>query len=183
MTKINKSKLAITVISNVLLISLFIALFFFTYGGYIEKKVVKSQMKFLADDISNYIKLSGKITTGYASNYLNNLELPDLEEADYAAAEANKKTVKKAIMANIGFCICACIVMALIYFKSKKDFKLKEIVIQNLILLVFIGFTEFCFLTYFGANYVSINPSAVKEAIITNLEELDSGDDHAVRSH
>ena len=174
MTKINKSKLAITVISNVLLISLFIGFFFFTYGGYIEKKVVKSQMKFLADDIANYIKLSGKLTSTYAGNYLTNLELPDLEEEDHAAAEANKKTVKKAIMANICFCICAFIVMGLIYFKSKKDFKLKEIVIQNIILLVFIGFTEFSFLTFFGSNYVSVNPNAVKEAIVKNLEELDS---------
>jgi hypothetical protein len=51
---INKSELLSKVLINVLFISIFITVFFFTYGSYIEKKVVIEQMEFLSRDIKNF---------------------------------------------------------------------------------------------------------------------------------
>jgi len=165
-------KLFITVIINVLLISLFIGLFFFTYGAYIEKKVVKSQMNFLATDISSLIKLFGKNFYDIFKKQIQNVKVPDLSDEDHKAASANKKTLFKAVIANVICTILVIIAVILTYMKSKKDFSMRTLLIQNFILLIFIGFTEFSFLTFFGAKYVSINPNSIKHNVVDNINNL-----------
>ena len=60
MHNINKCELVSKVLINVLFISVFIGIFFFTYGSYIEKKIIKEQMVFLSKDIQNLFSLFGK---------------------------------------------------------------------------------------------------------------------------
>ena len=172
MSHFSLPKLFITVIINVLLISLFIGLFFFTYGAYIEKKVVKSQMNFLATDISSLIKLFGKSVNDIFKKHIQNVNVPDLSAEDNKAASANKKTLLKAVIANIICTILVIIAVIFTYMKSKKDFSMRTLLIQNFILLIFIGFTEFSFLTFFGAKYVSINPNSIKHNVVDNIDNL-----------
>jgi len=172
MSKINLYKLSITVIMNVLLISLFIGAFFFTYGSYIEKKVVKNQMQFLGNDITNLIKLGGPSVNDKCNKYFQNIVYPDLSHEDNASADNNKKVLMKAIIANLFFIVLVSISIFFIHKKSKKDFSMKKIFLQNFILLFFVGFTEFSFLTFFGSKYISINPNSVKLDIFKNIEKL-----------
>lgn len=175
MSKINLHKLSITVIINVLLISLFIGLLFFTYGAYIEKKVVKNQMEFLGNDVSSLIKLGGPSVNNYFSDFFKNLSIPDLSYEDKIVADANRNVLLKALFVNIVFIFITVGGVFYIYKISKKDFSMKKLLIQNMILLLFIGFTEFSFLTFFGAKYVSINPNYIKLKIVENIEQIIHG--------
>jgi hypothetical protein len=168
MEKINKSEMAITIMLNVLFISLYIVIFFFTYGSFIEKKVVKNQMKFLSDNISDNIKIYGKDVNSSLKNIFTSLEEPNLVEEDKMVEESNKKVLMTAIKANVVFFIIVILIVYFIYSKSNKDFNMKRIIVQNLIILVFVGFTEFSFLTYFGSKYISIDPNFIKLKILEN---------------
>jgi hypothetical protein len=173
MSHLNKTKLTITVMMNVLLISLFIGFFFFTYGSIIEHKIVESQMKFLSDDLVNVIRLFGKNINSIVKEKLLQMKPPNLSKADSMAKENNKQIMIKALGANIVFTIIVVSSIYFLYKKSKKDFSMKTLIYQNLILLVFIALTEFSFLTFFAADYVSINTNNVKYNLIENVQELD----------
>ena len=157
---------------NVLLISLFIAFFFFTYGSYIEHKIVESQMKFLSDDITNTLRLFGKNVNKKAKEQILQMKTPDLSKADKATKLSNKQIMMKAAKVNLIFTIIVCAIIYFLYNKSKKDFNMKTLIYQNLILLVFVGLTEYSFITFFAADYVSIDTNNIKYNIIHNLDSI-----------
>jgi len=172
MSHLNKSKLAITVIMNVLLISLFIGIFFFTYGSYIEGKIVNNQMEFLSSDISNIVRLFGENTNNNFKEKIKTFILPDLHEEDKKAKESNNKIMMKALKVNIFFAIAVIIAIYVIYITSKKDFSMGVLIKQNLILLLFVALTEFSFITFFVSDFVSIDPNNIKYNFVKNLESL-----------
>jgi hypothetical protein len=165
------TELSITVMTNVLFISLFIGIFFFTYAAYIEAEVVKSQMEFLATEISNSIKFLGPDITNKINDTIHNLPPINLDSADSAVATMNNSTKIKALIANIVFLI---LVIIGVYFLSKYDdtVPIYEILTKNLIILIFIGFTEYAFLTFFGSKYISLNPNYVNYIITDNLKQF-----------
>jgi hypothetical protein len=79
--KINYTELFITVSTNVLFISLFLGLFFFTYVAYEEELIVKKQMVFLSDEITGFITLLGPDVKKQFKNYINNLPPFDFSKA------------------------------------------------------------------------------------------------------
>lgn len=169
---INYSELSITVITNVLFISLFIGLFFFTYAAHIEEQIVKKQMEFLSETISSSVKVLGPDVSRIFKNYVNNLPELDLNEADKTVEKMNTKTKKNALFANIIFAIFVGVCVYFIFKNSDKSFSVKDILIKNAIILVFVALTEFVFLTYFGANYISLNPNVIVYNIIKKIKEL-----------
>ena len=168
----NYHELSITVLTNVLFISLFIALFFFTYAVYIENWVVKNQMNFLSEELSSSISILGPTFQNIFKNKINNLPKLDFSEVDEAVNKTNKSVFMKAIYANLFFIIFISGIVYYIYKISDKSFSLKEILIKNAIILVFVGLTEFVFLTYFGSKYLSLNPNIVKYTAINNIKNL-----------
>ena len=52
------------------------------------------------------------------------------------------------------------------------DFSFFEILEENIIVLVFVGITEFLFLTYFAQNYITIDANFVKEKMINTLLKI-----------
>ena len=157
---------------NVLLISVFIGFFFFTYGSYIEDKVVKAQTKILSDNIYNYLKLFGKDVNIKIKEQVLQIKLPDLSKADDFTIKSNNKIMMKAAKVNIIFTIVVVGLIYFIYTKSNKDFNLKTLIYQNLILLSFVGLTEISFITFFAADYVSIDTNNIKLNVVNNVEKL-----------
>ena len=172
MSNLNKPKLIISVMMNVLLISIFIGFFFFTYGSYIENKIVKAQTKILSDNIYNYLKFFGKDANIKIKEQILQIKLPDLSKADDLTIKSNNKIMMKAGKVNIIFTIVVVVLIYFIYTKSNKDFNLKTLIYQNLILLFFVGLTEFSIITFFAADYVSIDTNNIKLNIVKNVEKL-----------
>lgn len=167
---INYYELSINVIISVLFISLFIGAFFFTYGAYIEGLVVKNQMKFLSEDIGGYINLLGNDINKNIKKRL--LEVPniDLHEEDEKVKESNSKVMNTALIANIAFVVSTIFIVY--YLNKSANLNIKDILIKNFIILIFIGITEYVFLTYFGADFISIDPNKVKYNVVENLKNL-----------
>ena len=172
MSHLNKTNFAIRILTNVLLISLFIGIFFFTYGAYIEHKILESQIDFLSLDIMNNVKLFGKNINIKFKEKLLELTPPDLSNEDENVKNGNQKILIKAIVSIIVFTIAICSIIYFLYKKSKKDFNIKTIIYQNLILLFFIALTEILFITFFVADYITINTNNVKYNIVQNIEKI-----------
>jgi ABC-type phosphate/phosphonate transport system permease subunit len=171
------SELFIKIITNVLFISLYIAIFFFTYGSVLEKQVVKEQMAFLVNNISNIIKLFGPTVNSELGVFFNHLSPPDLSHEDHFVQELNNKTLQKAILANVCFLICVIICVVIVYFFARNnniDIDIIKILSQNFIILIFIALTEFLFFKYFAAKYISINPNETKLTVIENLQKIEN---------
>jgi len=172
MPKINKRELFSKVFVNVLFISTFIAIFFFTYASYIEKKIVVNQMDFLADDITRTIKLFGQEANDSVLNKLNKVELTNLSRQDDLAQENNNIVKKNAFIYVFILAIVLSIIVIYIYYTDKKNsYILSNILSENFIILIAVAFTEFSFLTFFASHYISINPNNAKVAVLKNLKK------------
>ena len=172
MSNFNKTKLAISVLMNVLLISLFIGIFFFTYVNTIEYKIVKSNIQFLTFDINNILRLFGENVNIKIKDEINNMEIPDLTNEDSATELSNTKIMIKAALVNLVLTIIICGIIFLIYYNSKKNFNVKILIYQNIILLLFVALTEFSFMTFFAIDFMSINTNNIKYNIVQNLKSL-----------
>jgi len=145
----NYSELMIIVLINVLFISLFIGLFFFTYASHIEETVVHSQMKYLSEEIISKINMFGSNITSMFNSYISNIPKPNLDDADKEVEKHNLNIKYTALYANIVFTIVVSILIYFIYSNSDKSFNIKNILIKNGIILFFIALTEYSFLTLF----------------------------------
>ena len=166
------TELSITVIINVLFISLFLGVFFFTYGAYIEAESVKAQMEFLAVQITDNIKILGpgpvkafKLMLGAAPDI-------DFHEEDQAVVLANNNTLFKAFSANVIFTILVVGIVYVMYKSSNTYINLNDIIKNNFIILCFIALTEYLFLTIFGSQFLSLNPNSIKYNVVLNLKKL-----------
>jgi hypothetical protein len=172
MHNINKSELINKVLVNVLFISLFIVVLFFTYISYIEKKIVIKQMDFLSKDIKNFFSLFGKDINDIITTKLSEIKLPDLSHEDIKAKENNNKI---KIQSFIILTLFILFISILIYYNytmyGNNSYKLNEIIFENLIILLAVSLTYIVFITYFSARFISINPSIVKLTILKSLRE------------
>lgn len=157
----------INILIHVICISTFLNIFFFTYGSYIEKKVVKAQVKYIVDslfyDIKKLIPLKKK--------YLPKFELPkNLKDADENAKNENNKLLSIAIKYTILFVlICICIICCIVYLYNINSDTIIELVNENFIILGFFALTEFIFSTYFAQYYRSADPNFIKYTILSNI--------------
>jgi len=159
----------INIIVNVLFVATFLGIFFFTYASKVEQQVVENQVDYLVSDFADDLKT---LPSGYLAkikNQLSNIKRPDLSAAD-AQVDTNNKAVLLSAIKVIS--IVFCLGMLGVFFAAKKwNLDLYEIIKRNLIILVFIGFTEFTFLTVFAKNFISVDPNYAKLTIINKLTE------------
>lgn len=180
------------VLINVLFISIFISIFFFTYGTYIEKKVITNQMNILAGNFMDTIKLFGNTANTNLYNYVNNNVLtPEnitaISAEDKTALAGNTKIINKVILYVIGFILGVILIVGLLKLftqlnKNKEqkqgqgqdqdiELNITSILIESSIILIFIAITEFSFLTFFGEKFISIDTNKVKLEIVKNLQD------------
>jgi len=164
---------AIKILLNVLLISIFIVMFFFTYGTYIEHKIMENQIDFLSLDIMNSVKLFGENINIKFKEKLLTITPPDLSDEDKNIKNENKKIIIQAIIAIFIIIIVICFLIYFLYKKSKQNLDMKTIIYQNLILLFFVGLTYMLFFTFFISDYISVNTNNVKYNIVQNIEKLE----------
>lgn len=172
MHNINKPELVSKVLINILFISIFIGIFFFTYVSYIEREIVKKQMYFLSKNIQNLFSLFGKNVNDIITTKINEIILPDLAHEDNKVKKNNTKIKKIAFLFLLLFILFIIFLVYLIYTKyGNNTYELNKILSENIIILFAIAITEYVFITYFGARYISINPNIIKLTILESLKE------------
>lgn len=156
------------IILSVVLISTFIGVFFFTYASMIEKNIVETRCKTIVEDLTN--SFSTVATPNVLKSINEKLEQfapPNLSEEDKKVAENNKALIKKSAIV-ISLLLIVGLSIVFILYKIYK-FPVKELIINNLIMLVFVALTEFTFLTFFAQNFITVDSNFIKNKIISVL--------------
>ena len=161
----------IKTIIQVILISTFIGIFFFTYASKVEENIVKKQCAEIIQDLSDDIKImvpSNTLQQIY-TKVIPNIKAPDLSKEDAEVKQKNDvliKSVTKLIIAFVG--IGVSIVALLIWI-----FKIpvKEILISSGVSVLFVAIVEYSFLTFFAQNYRTIDSNFVKMKILENINK------------
>ena len=165
-------KQAIHVLLNFLLASLLISVFFFTYGVYIEKEIIKNQMAYLSEYAVQMINLSGPEIKTTVQTALKTYAKSEISSSHDKQIVENNSKIKLNAIKILGILTGAVfiLVFALSYFvQFKLDFI--HIINQSLVILLGIAFVEFVFLTFFASRYISVD---VNKIIFTVLEIIKS---------
>lgn len=159
----------IKTIIQVILISTFIGVFFFTYASKIEENIVKKQCSEIVQDLSDTAKviLPSNIVQDINSTLVPEIKMPDLSKQDEEVKIKNGILLRQvavliAIFMTVGIII---VTIMIIVFKVP----VREILISSFISVIFVGIVEYSFLTFFAQNYRTIDSNFVKMKIIENV--------------
>ena len=160
----------------------FVGFFFFTYGSYIEKKVVKNQIETLINNFSeDFIFFSKQSATGEElikkiGSYIEQIKPPDMSNSDKKVEENNSSLIKTAaIVLTITFTIFLLLSIAVWYFGLSKSQKRKDpypsIVQRIILLMIIVMLVEFLFFTLVAGNYSPVDPNEIKKALVESLQK------------
>ncbi len=157
------------ILLHVILISSFLVIFFFTYASKVEKQIVERQSTALVKDV---IQSTTEIFPEIAmkeinTQFIENLKAPEMAAVDAEIEASNKALFDKTIKIIVVVFILGIII---VYIMSRVyNFSMSEIIIHNVIILVFVGLTEFLFLTHIAKNYDTIDSNFVKYKILETI--------------
>jgi len=163
------------VVMSIILIGLFIGLFFFTYGLYLEKKVITTQLNYMIDDTFDAIKIFMPSLSNDIKNSIANYNISIDKSTDKIVDDHNNTILKRAMTYILFGLIIGVIIITIIMKKldmegmTNKEFILK-LLKYNIITLIFIALTEYSFATFFGQNYMSINTNKIKNSVINTMK-------------
>ena len=87
------------VILHIMIISVFIGVFFFTYGAYLEKRILQNQLDFLVDDTIGSFKIFIPELSESIKKPLKEYQIKLDPSADIEVSKSNKQIMKKAMYA------------------------------------------------------------------------------------
>jgi type II secretory pathway pseudopilin PulG len=168
----NYRKTIIDILLGVVLISAFIATFFFTFVSNVEKEVVETQMQKIVKDLTANIKLytlnANTNVLSLIKNEVAGLQPPDLSAQDKTVNDHNNAIKKKAGIA-FGIIIITGILIILTQIKYIKT-DLLTIVVSNIIILGLVAVTEYIFVSRVSRNYQIIDGNYVRYQLLTSLQ-------------
>lgn len=163
------ANVVIKILLNVVLISTFIGIFFFTYETKIEQDIVQIQSQEIIQDLAGDFKkvLPRDVMQNIYDNVSPRLIPPNLSDEDDYVKKTNKALIKKAtiIMAAFSIVGISLLIVAAIIFKVN----MKDIVIHSVATLIFVAIAEFIFLTFMVKHYKTIDANFVKYKVLQTL--------------
>jgi len=157
----------ISILVNVIFVTIFIGIFFFTYGKIVEQQIVKSHAEFIAKELSKDVKLL--IPSNVSAGFVDKLIPPNMDSEDAIARKNNSDLLSTSIKVLGSIFIIG---MGFVFWYSKKyNLPLKIILIRNIVLLLGVALTEFIFLTIITKNYISFDPNYIKHKILLILKD------------
>lgn len=162
-----KPKDITSIIINVLFVASFLSIFFFTYAVKVEEEVVIDQVDYLVKDFTSSLKLLPNEVLMPIRERVKSFEKPNMDDLDKKVEESNEVIFKQAIMI-VSITLGVGLIAA--YIASRKwNFSMFDLVKENLLVLLFVGLTEFTFLNVFGRNFISADPNSIKLALLNKL--------------
>lgn len=164
------------VLLHVILLSSFVALFFFSYGSRIEQQVVQTQTESVVDNLMQDVR---NVATPDQMQLLRtvlepNLQAPDMTQADQEAAAKNKQLMQQTVKVLGIVCGVSLSLIILLWSYGKwinknQYFSGWKLLKENMVTLLFVAITEFFFVTFFAANYKSADPNYIKKKVVDTL--------------
>jgi len=159
-----------SIIINVIFVASFLTVFFFTYVAKVEETVVIGQIEYLVKRFTGDMKLLPDNILANLKSVVANMKKPNTDKADAEVEEINKKIMKKAL--TYVACDLAVGLFGVHWASKKWGFDFMNIIKENLIILGFVGLTEYSFLTFFGAKFMSADPNKIKLAVVNKLSSI-----------
>lgn len=160
--------LSTEIILHIIVIIIFYTIYFFLISNILEKKIIKNQIKKSIDDIFNRTELKNIDKT----KLINKLDTKskNLKNEDLIVEKSNNDLKNKLFMILGSVLATALIILFVIGFNKKWNFKMIHIFINSsLITLFFILITEVSFVLLISNNYMKTDPNEIKKKILTNI--------------
>jgi len=162
-----------------LFIFVFLSIFFFTYASTVEGKVVEDQVTFMLDSLFGiHLDTLEPDMRTIIFNKINSIEVnsPENIKATNEIKASNDKIIANTtkILGILSGVVLG--IVGLTFILSKKNvkyfraFKFSKILKESFVIILFVALTEFCFLTYLGSKFVSVNPNKIKAQLFENLK-------------
>lgn len=160
----------------VALYSVFVGIFFFTYGAFIEHKVLENQIENIVDsltrDVLPFVSDDIKKDLNTQLDSQKQIILTKMSSADQDAKTNNQKVKNTAfeMLAGIFIVGMGISVATASMYSGGSNKALVALLKKNALLLVFVIIVEFLFFTLVTKNYLSIDPNSVKQKIVQTLQ-------------
>lgn len=162
------------IVLQAMLVGVFIAIFYFTYGRVVERDAINNQVGEIVDSFTNnlqFVDTSSRDALGRTVASLPTTS-PSLQAANAAAMARNKKTRRRAaigvaVMVVVGFVALGG--MALLNRRRPSSFTWKRLVVDTLIVLAFVALTEFLFSTFVMKKYRSVDSHEVDRTLVNQF--------------
>ena len=172
------SQFLTNIITQIILCTAFIVIFFFTYVKLENQNTIKLQLDFLVDQlIGNSKTFLSNDEISKISSLLKNIE--DYGNNDDTTIKKTNDTIYKRAMeylVNVLSIGLGIIGMLIVLSKIKgstffTSFNLSECIIFGLIILVVVGITEYIFLTNFSTKYITIDVQKIRAQMLKKIFE------------
>jgi len=177
-------KYHLTIFSSTTLLMLgvyaaFVGFFFFTYGAYIEKTVVKNQIDSLISNFTGDLLFFGKkaLPSDIAriNEAVQSIQPPNMSKADKAVDDNNSALITNAtIVLSITFSVFLLLSVGVWYFgltsKQKKKDSYTSMVQRIILLMIIVMLTEFLFFTLVAGNYHPVDPNQIKTYLVEAIQ-------------
>ena len=161
--------------------AVFVGFFFFTYGAYTEKKVVKNEINILVNEFTEDFIFFGqqvapdKFET--LKTYIDDITAPDLTEADRKVEENNQNLVHTAVITlAVTFAVCLLLSFCVWYFGFSKKQRAAEpysnFTQRIVLLMIIVAFVVFLFFTLVAGNYRPVDPNSIKKKLVESLRNF-----------
>lgn len=158
------------IVLHIILIACFISVFFFIYAVNIEEKVVETQVDYIVADFVDNLAILDDSSRNILKQYVNTIKKPNLDNADKQVT--NKNNGIRNYVFKIA-CVAIIFGALFVYFMTKTyNFSAKELMFKNVVFLVFVALTEYCFLTYLGSQFRSGDPNYAKRTMASTLQKI-----------
>jgi len=144
-------------VTQLIFIGSFLSIFFFYYVTGIEKDTFKSQIELIVDKV--YSDIVPKRQGPGPNDEINR----KIKENNDAIISKTKNMVYVALALLVSL-------YAIFYFMGY-CIPLKTFILSNLIILVFIGLTEFTVLQLIGRRYISVNPLSIEKKFFEEISK------------
>ena len=151
----------------------FLSAFFFAYVSKIEEKAFQQELGNMIEQDLGKILNSNMEVKNEISNFKPLLSrLQRLYEKPDPYTEERNKMLRIITM----LIICSLLIMLFtIFFSIKydcgKDIHIGNIILENIILFIFVGLTEFIFFTNIAIKYIPTKPSLLVNTLISTLKK------------
>lgn len=153
------------IIIHIVFISTFIAIFFFTYVSYIESRVVINQINYLVESSDSYINALPASVKQALRDSLTKVKI-DMVKEDASVDKHNMGLLKLAVVVLVSLFVVG---LGAAMYLAKHEFW--SLIKENLIILIFVALTEFCFVTFIALRFMPIDPNRLKRKVISVVEE------------
>jgi hypothetical protein len=160
-------------ILQIILIAALNIVVYFSYTTYIEKTIVQTESANIVVDLTQDLKdiLTESQMKSLKDGLTPLLVPPNLSKDDEEVRTGNKKLEIQTFKIMVVLMLVGLIVV--VAMSLKYDFKIRDFLFHNVIVLISVVIVEFIFLTFYVKNYITIDSNFVKNKIIQCL--IDAG--------